>query len=186
MPHCDPVVNEYDLIYGTRNDRVEAVWPVRREGSLNREEGVRTKDRNESSYAGPSSRCSSCGDGHLASLRLQGSRADVSDPRSTTFSFPCACWTRGGVRSGAHAGRFSAASRTAAPEDFYVHLHRHPLSHATGVRADAPIALLEPIASNEAEQVDGRVFVFVLDDYHVEAGQTLKSEIFSPNSFRRA
>jgi D-serine deaminase-like pyridoxal phosphate-dependent protein len=27
-PHCDPVVNEYDYIYGTRKDRVEVVWPI--------------------------------------------------------------------------------------------------------------------------------------------------------------
>jgi D-serine deaminase-like pyridoxal phosphate-dependent protein len=27
-PHCDPVVNQYDRMYATRNDRVEAVWPV--------------------------------------------------------------------------------------------------------------------------------------------------------------
>jgi 3-hydroxy-D-aspartate aldolase len=26
--HCDPVVNQYDLIYAIRNDRVEAVWPI--------------------------------------------------------------------------------------------------------------------------------------------------------------
>jgi D-serine deaminase-like pyridoxal phosphate-dependent protein len=28
VPHCDPVVNEYDQIYATRKDRVEAVWPI--------------------------------------------------------------------------------------------------------------------------------------------------------------
>jgi D-serine deaminase-like pyridoxal phosphate-dependent protein len=28
VSHCDPVVNEYDLIYGTRSDRVEVVWPI--------------------------------------------------------------------------------------------------------------------------------------------------------------
>lgn len=27
-PHCDPTVNLYDQIYGIRNDRVEAVWPI--------------------------------------------------------------------------------------------------------------------------------------------------------------
>ncbi len=27
-PHCDPVVNEYDQMYATRKDRVEAVWPI--------------------------------------------------------------------------------------------------------------------------------------------------------------
>jgi D-serine deaminase-like pyridoxal phosphate-dependent protein len=32
VPHCDPVVNEYDLIYATRKDRVEAVWPVSARG----------------------------------------------------------------------------------------------------------------------------------------------------------
>jgi D-serine deaminase-like pyridoxal phosphate-dependent protein len=28
VPHCDPVVNEYDQIYGIRKDKVEVVWPV--------------------------------------------------------------------------------------------------------------------------------------------------------------
>jgi 3-hydroxy-D-aspartate aldolase len=28
VPHCDPAVNEYDWIYGTRNDKVEVVWPI--------------------------------------------------------------------------------------------------------------------------------------------------------------
>jgi D-serine deaminase-like pyridoxal phosphate-dependent protein len=32
VPHCDPVVNEYDVFYGVRNDRVEAVWPVTARG----------------------------------------------------------------------------------------------------------------------------------------------------------
>jgi D-serine deaminase-like pyridoxal phosphate-dependent protein len=32
VPHCDPVVNEYDVIYATRKDRVEAVWPVTARG----------------------------------------------------------------------------------------------------------------------------------------------------------
>jgi 3-hydroxy-D-aspartate aldolase len=32
VPHCDPVVNLYDQIYGTRNDRVEVVWPVTARG----------------------------------------------------------------------------------------------------------------------------------------------------------
>jgi D-serine deaminase-like pyridoxal phosphate-dependent protein len=32
VPHCDPVVNLYDLMYGTRNDRVEVVWPVTARG----------------------------------------------------------------------------------------------------------------------------------------------------------
>jgi D-serine deaminase-like pyridoxal phosphate-dependent protein len=32
VPHCDPVVNLYDVIYGTRNDRVEVVWPVTARG----------------------------------------------------------------------------------------------------------------------------------------------------------
>jgi D-serine deaminase-like pyridoxal phosphate-dependent protein len=31
-PHCDPVVNLYDRIHGTRNDRVEVVWPVTARG----------------------------------------------------------------------------------------------------------------------------------------------------------
>jgi D-serine deaminase-like pyridoxal phosphate-dependent protein len=28
VPHCDPVVNEYDQMYGTRNDKVEVVWQI--------------------------------------------------------------------------------------------------------------------------------------------------------------
>jgi D-serine deaminase-like pyridoxal phosphate-dependent protein len=32
VPHCDPAVNEYDQIYATRNDRVEAVWQVAARG----------------------------------------------------------------------------------------------------------------------------------------------------------
>jgi len=32
VPHCDPVVNLYDQIYGIRNDRVEVVWPVTARG----------------------------------------------------------------------------------------------------------------------------------------------------------
>jgi len=32
VPHCDPAVNEYDQIYGTRKDRVEVVWPVSARG----------------------------------------------------------------------------------------------------------------------------------------------------------
>jgi D-serine deaminase-like pyridoxal phosphate-dependent protein len=28
VPHCDPVVNEYDQVYAIRKDRVEAVWPI--------------------------------------------------------------------------------------------------------------------------------------------------------------
>lgn len=28
VPHCDPVVNEYDEMYGIRQDRVEVVWQV--------------------------------------------------------------------------------------------------------------------------------------------------------------
>jgi D-serine deaminase-like pyridoxal phosphate-dependent protein len=28
IPHCDPVVNEYDQMYAIRNDRVEDVWPI--------------------------------------------------------------------------------------------------------------------------------------------------------------
>lgn len=32
VAHCDPVVNEYDQIYATRKDRVEAVWPVSARG----------------------------------------------------------------------------------------------------------------------------------------------------------
>ena len=27
-PHCDPVVNLYEQIYGIRKDRVETVWPI--------------------------------------------------------------------------------------------------------------------------------------------------------------
>jgi 3-hydroxy-D-aspartate aldolase len=32
VPHCDPVVNLYDQMYGIRNDRVVAVWPVTARG----------------------------------------------------------------------------------------------------------------------------------------------------------
>jgi D-serine deaminase-like pyridoxal phosphate-dependent protein len=32
VPHCDPVVNLYDQLYATRNDRVEAVWPITARG----------------------------------------------------------------------------------------------------------------------------------------------------------
>ena len=32
VPHCDPVVNLYDVIYGIRKDRVEVVWPVTARG----------------------------------------------------------------------------------------------------------------------------------------------------------
>jgi 3-hydroxy-D-aspartate aldolase len=32
VPHCDPAVNEYDLLYGTRKDRVEVVWPIAARG----------------------------------------------------------------------------------------------------------------------------------------------------------
>jgi D-serine deaminase-like pyridoxal phosphate-dependent protein len=32
VPHCDPAVNEYDQICGTRNDRVEVVWPITARG----------------------------------------------------------------------------------------------------------------------------------------------------------
>jgi D-serine deaminase-like pyridoxal phosphate-dependent protein len=31
-PHCDPVVNEYDQMYGTRKDRVEVVWKITARG----------------------------------------------------------------------------------------------------------------------------------------------------------
>jgi D-serine deaminase-like pyridoxal phosphate-dependent protein len=32
VPHCDPVVNEYDQIYGIRKDRVDVVWPISARG----------------------------------------------------------------------------------------------------------------------------------------------------------
>jgi D-serine deaminase-like pyridoxal phosphate-dependent protein len=32
VPHCDPVVNLYDQMYGTRNDRVEVIWPITARG----------------------------------------------------------------------------------------------------------------------------------------------------------
>ena len=32
VPHCDPVVNEYDQMYAIRSDRVEAVWPIAARG----------------------------------------------------------------------------------------------------------------------------------------------------------
>jgi 3-hydroxy-D-aspartate aldolase len=33
VPHCDPVVNLYDQMYGIRNDRVEVVWPITARGN---------------------------------------------------------------------------------------------------------------------------------------------------------
>ena len=32
VPHCDPVVNEYDQLHAIRKDRVEAVWPISARG----------------------------------------------------------------------------------------------------------------------------------------------------------
>lgn len=32
VPHCDPVVNLYDYVYGIRKDRVETVWPITARG----------------------------------------------------------------------------------------------------------------------------------------------------------
>ncbi len=32
VPHCDPVVNEYDQIYGIRKDKVEVVWEITARG----------------------------------------------------------------------------------------------------------------------------------------------------------
>jgi 3-hydroxy-D-aspartate aldolase len=32
VPHCDPVVNEYDQLYGIRKDKVEVVWPITARG----------------------------------------------------------------------------------------------------------------------------------------------------------
>jgi D-serine deaminase-like pyridoxal phosphate-dependent protein len=32
VPHCDPVVNEFDQIYGIRKERVEVVWPITARG----------------------------------------------------------------------------------------------------------------------------------------------------------
>jgi D-serine deaminase-like pyridoxal phosphate-dependent protein len=32
VPHCDPVVNLYDVMYGIRNDRVEKVIPITARG----------------------------------------------------------------------------------------------------------------------------------------------------------
>jgi D-serine deaminase-like pyridoxal phosphate-dependent protein len=32
VPHCDPVVNLYDVLYGTRKDMVEVVWPITARG----------------------------------------------------------------------------------------------------------------------------------------------------------
>jgi D-serine deaminase-like pyridoxal phosphate-dependent protein len=32
VPHCDPVVNEYDQIHAIRKDRVEVVWPIAARG----------------------------------------------------------------------------------------------------------------------------------------------------------
>ena len=32
VPHCDPVVNEYDQVFAIRKDRVEEVWPIAARG----------------------------------------------------------------------------------------------------------------------------------------------------------
>jgi D-serine deaminase-like pyridoxal phosphate-dependent protein len=32
VPHCDPVINLYDHLYGIRGDRVETVWPIAARG----------------------------------------------------------------------------------------------------------------------------------------------------------
>lgn len=32
VPHCDPAVNEYDVMYATRKDKVEAVWEISARG----------------------------------------------------------------------------------------------------------------------------------------------------------
>src|SRR6476619_508906 len=32
VTHCDPVVNEYDQMYGIRNEKVEVVWPITARG----------------------------------------------------------------------------------------------------------------------------------------------------------
>jgi D-serine deaminase-like pyridoxal phosphate-dependent protein len=32
VPHCDPVVNLYDQIYGIRKERVEVVWSITARG----------------------------------------------------------------------------------------------------------------------------------------------------------
>jgi hypothetical protein len=32
VPHCDPVVNEYDTLYGIRKDRVETIWTIEGRG----------------------------------------------------------------------------------------------------------------------------------------------------------
>jgi hypothetical protein len=41
VPHCDPVVNLYDVIYGTRQDRVETVWRVDARGRSQQESDLR-------------------------------------------------------------------------------------------------------------------------------------------------
>ena len=33
VSHCDPVVNLYDQMYGTRQDRVEVIWPIAARGN---------------------------------------------------------------------------------------------------------------------------------------------------------
>jgi 3-hydroxy-D-aspartate aldolase len=32
VPHCDPAVNEYDVMYATRKDKVEAIWEISARG----------------------------------------------------------------------------------------------------------------------------------------------------------
>ena len=45
MPHCDPVVNEYDQIYAIRKDRVEAVWPVAARGTVRNKTSKKAQPR---------------------------------------------------------------------------------------------------------------------------------------------
>jgi D-serine deaminase-like pyridoxal phosphate-dependent protein len=32
VPHCDPAVNEFDVMYGIRKDKVETIWPITARG----------------------------------------------------------------------------------------------------------------------------------------------------------
>jgi VWFA-related protein len=60
----------------------------------------------------------------------------------------------------------------------------HPISAFTAVDIpfiaadrtvpDVPVAAVDPVASNDSTEVDGRVYLFVLDDYHTPAGSSLQ------------
>ena len=148
VPHCDPVVNEYDVFYGVRKDRVELVWPV-------------TATRQVAVVAGV--------------LRGGGGR------RAGTH-LPLRDQLRSAA--GARARRAAESSLAAsAQSDFQVFEDRAPqtITAFTAVdipaievdsvaAPDAPLSSADSVASNEHAEVDGRVYIFVLDNQAMEAG----------------